>query len=139
MSLNVLVGIPAFDEERTIAKVVLRARRHADRVLVVDDGSHDDTGAIAEGLGANVVRHEKNLGKGAALRDCFTWAKQNGVDVLVTMDADGQHDPSLIPKEKMGEENADVVIGSRRVRPDHHRLSGVSLDGAWKEPVMGQD
>lgn len=114
-----LVGIPAFDEEQTIAKVVLRARRYADRVLVVDDGSQDDTGAIAEGLGAIVVRHEKNLGKGAALRDCFAWAKQNGVDVLVTMDADGQHDPSLIRKlvEKMGEENADVVIGSRLVRP----------------------
>jgi glycosyltransferase involved in cell wall biosynthesis len=117
--LKVALGIPALDEERTIAKVVVRAKPFVDSVLVVDDGSRDDTSAIAEGLGAAVVRHEKNLGKGAALRDCFAWARRAGVDVLVTIDADGQHDPSLIPKliEKMGEENADVVIGSRLVRP----------------------
>jgi len=63
--LNVALGVPAFDEERTIAKVVVRARPFVDSVLVVDDGSQDDTGVIAERLGAVVVRHEKNLGKGA--------------------------------------------------------------------------
>jgi glycosyltransferase involved in cell wall biosynthesis len=117
--LKVALGIPALNEERTIAKVVVRAKPYVESALVVDDGSQDDTGMIAEKLGAVIVRHDKNLGKGAALRDCFVWAKQNGIDVLVTMDADGQHDPSLIPKliEKMHEEQADVVIGSRLVRP----------------------
>jgi len=132
--LKVVVGIPALNEERTIAKVVVRAKKHADRVLVVDDGSKDDTGLIAENLGAVVLRHEKNLGKGAAMRDCFHWAKQNGVDVLVTMDGDGQHDPSLIPKllDKIEEEQADVVIGSRLVRPPdmpkYRWLGGRALD-----------
>lgn len=117
--LTVALGIPAFNVERTVAKVIVRARPFVDRVLVVDDGSQDDTAPIAEGLSAIVVRHEKNLGKGAALRDCLAWAKQNGVDLLVTMDGDGQHDTSLIPKliDKMHEENADIVIGSRIVRP----------------------
>jgi glycosyltransferase involved in cell wall biosynthesis len=133
-NLKIALGIPALDEERTIARVVVRAKPYVDSVLVVDDGSQDDTGAIAEGLGAVVVRHEKNLGKGAALRDCFAWAKQNGIDVLVTMDADGQHDPSLIPKliDKMHQENADVVIGSRIVRPPEmpkfRWLGGRALD-----------
>jgi glycosyltransferase involved in cell wall biosynthesis len=114
-----VVGIPAFNEERAIAKVVIRSRKHADQVLVVDDGSDDDTGLIADGLGAVVVRHEKNLGKGAGIRDCFEWAKRNGADVLVTLDGDGQHDPSKIPVliEALGSSDADVVIGSRTVRP----------------------
>jgi glycosyltransferase involved in cell wall biosynthesis len=117
--LKIVAAVPAFNEETTIAKIIARAMDHVDEVLVVDDGSQDDTSLIAGKMGAVVLKHEKNLGKGAALRDCFAWAKQNGADVLVTMDADGQHDPSLIPKliEKMGEENADVVIGSRLVRP----------------------
>jgi len=117
--LRILVGIPALNEERTIAKVVLRAKSKADEVLVVDDGSKDDTGPIAEALGARVVRHGRNLGRGAALRDCFEWAKRTGADVLVTLDADGQHDPSHIPKlvEALTAEKADVVIGSRQRRP----------------------
>jgi glycosyltransferase involved in cell wall biosynthesis len=118
--LNVVVGIPAFNEEGTIAKVIVRSQRYANEVLIVDDGSGDDTSLIAKSLGAAVVRHEKNLGKGAGLRDCFEWAKRNGADVLVTLDADGQHDPSKIPllvdALEMGD--ADVVIASRTARPD---------------------
>jgi len=117
--LKTVVGIPAFNEEQTIAKVVIRAQKHTDKVLVVDDGSVDDTGLIAKGLGATVIRHEKNLGKGAALRDCFNWAKQNGADILVTLDGDGQHDPTKIPLliDALNTNEADVVVGSRTVRP----------------------
>lgn len=118
-SLRVVVGIPALNEERTIAKVVVQSKKHGDKVLVVDDGSKDDTALIAENLGAVVLRHEKNLGKGAAIRDCFDWAKKTGADVLVTLDGDGQHDPSRIPVlvDTLQATGADVVIGGRTARP----------------------
>lgn len=70
------MGIPAFDEERTVAKVIIRSKKHAETVLVVDDGSEDDTALIAENLGAVLLKHGKNLGKGAAIRDCFRWARR---------------------------------------------------------------
>ena len=139
--LNVVVGIPAFNEELTIAKVVVRSQKHANKVVVVDDGSTDDTGLISRSLGAAVVRHERNLGKGAGLRDCFEWAKSNGADVLVTLDADGQHDPARIPLlvDAMEMGNADVVIASRTVRPDgmsRHRWAGArTLDLATRVKV----
>jgi glycosyltransferase involved in cell wall biosynthesis len=117
--VKVLVGIPAYNEEDSIAKLVIRAEKHADEVLVVDDGSRDDTAAIAKRLGASVVSHEKNLGKGAALRDCFEYAKRSGADVLVTMDGDGQHDPSSIPAlvHALTSKGIDVAIGSRLTKP----------------------
>jgi glycosyltransferase involved in cell wall biosynthesis len=130
----VVVAIPALNAEGTIARVVIRSLSHADQVLVVDDGSNDDTRLIAEKLGAVVSRHEKNLGKGAALRDCFNWAKKTGAEVLVTLDADGQHDPAEIPKlvETLRNSQADVVIGSRLGRPidmpRHRWFGGRALD-----------
>ena len=130
--MNVVVGIPAFNAEGTIAKVIVRSLKHADRVLVVDDGSIDDTGLIAKALSAVVIRHEKNLGKGAGIRDCFEWAKQNGADVLVTLDADGQHDPSKIPLllDVLETRDAHVVIASRTSRPNgmsRHRWTGARM------------
>ncbi len=130
-----VVGIPAYDEEKTIAKVVVRAFRHADKVLVFDDGSDDDTAMIAERLGAIVVRHEKNLGKGAALRGCLDLARKWHADVLVTLDADGQHDPEDIPSliRPILEGQAEVVIGSRRYgkeMPAFRRFGARFLDRA---------
>jgi glycosyltransferase involved in cell wall biosynthesis len=118
-SLKVLVGIPALNEERTIAKVVIRAQKHAAQVLVVDDGCKDDTAQIAERLGAVVLKHAKNLGKGAAIRDCFSYAMQSGADVLVTIDGDGQHDASEIPilVSALVSGHADVAIGARLSKP----------------------
>jgi glycosyltransferase involved in cell wall biosynthesis len=132
--LKVVVGIPAFNEERAIAKVIVQSRPHVDHVLVVDDGSDDATSLIANSLAAVVVRHEKNLGKGAAIRDCFDWAKKNGVDVLVTMDGDGQHNPSMIPAlvDALISNEADVAIASRTVKPAgmprYRWLGGRTLD-----------
>jgi len=113
----VVVGVPAFNEEKTIARVVLEALKCADRVVVCDDGSTDLTGDIAERLGADVVRHERNLGYGAAVQSLFRRARELNADVLVTLDADGQHFPSEIPNVvgPIVDGVADVVVGSRFV------------------------
>ena len=84
----VVVGIPAFNEEQTIARVVLEAQKFAARVVVCDDGSIDYTAKIAESLGADVVKHEKNGGYGASIRSLFERAHELNADVFVTLDAD---------------------------------------------------
>jgi len=111
----IIAAIPAYNEEKTIAKVVMLAQKHVDRVVVCDDGSTDWTARIAERLGADVVRHDRNCGYGTALQSLFRRAKEMGVDVMVTLDADGQHNPSEIPMLVIPvlEGKADVVIGSR--------------------------
>lgn len=113
----VVVGVPAFNEERTIARVILESQKFAYKVVVCDDGSEDLTGTIAERLGADVVRHSRNLGYGAAVQSLFRRARELDADVLVTLDGDGQHDPSEIPSvlEPIVSGKADVVIGSRFV------------------------
>jgi glycosyltransferase involved in cell wall biosynthesis len=111
----IVIGIPAYNEERSIAKVVLQARKYADVVVVCDDGSSDMTGEIAEELGAVVLRHERNFGYGAAIQSLFREARRLGADVLVTLDGDGQHHVNdvsgLLQPVLCGE--ADVVTGSR--------------------------
>jgi glycosyltransferase involved in cell wall biosynthesis len=131
----VVVGIPAFNEEQTIARLVLQSQNYADKVVVCDDGSTDLTPTIAERLGAVVVRHDRNLGYGAAIQSLFGAAKKLNADVLVTLDGDGQHDPDEIPKLVMPivQEEADVVIGSRfmddnsSVKMPWYRRTGVRL------------
>lgn len=146
-----LVGIPAFNEEHSIAKVVIQAAESAEEVLVVDDGSKDDTGIIAEHLGAVILRHEKNLGKGAAVRDCFEYARRSGADVLVTMDADGQHNAPQIRTlvDALVNKQADVVIGTRFAKPIDmpryrwlggralDRVTGVKVGGALADSQSG--
>ena len=117
MTMRILVAIPAKDEELTIGTVVALSKQYGD-VLVVDDGSEDETAKVAELSGAKVLRHELNLGKAEALRSVFKYAIENGYDVAVCLDADGQHDPCDIPKllEPIIEDEADLVIGSRFLR-----------------------
>ncbi len=111
----VVVAIPAYNEEATIAKVVLQAQKYADTVIVCDDGSTDMTAEIAERLGAEVLSHGCNMGYGASLKSLFRRALELDADVLVTLDADGQHDPSEVPNvvNPVVKGKADVVIGSR--------------------------
>ena len=111
----IIAGIPAYNEEKTIAKVILLAQKHVDAVVVCDDGSQDLTADIAERLGAIVVSHEKNMGYGAAIQTLFEKAKALNADLLLTLDADGQHDALEIPKliQPILENKADIVIGSR--------------------------
>lgn len=114
-TLLVVAGVPAYNEEKTIARVVLGAQKHAHIVIVCDDGSSDLTGEIAGRLGAVVIRHERNLGYGAALQSLFKRARELKADVLVTFDSDGQHDPAQIPLlvKPIDEGIAEVVLGSR--------------------------
>ncbi len=113
----VVACIPAYHEEASIAKVLLGVRGYVDEVVVCDDGSNDSTGVIAEALGAKLIKHKSNKGKGVALRDLFLAAIRSEADIVVTIDADGQHHPTDIPKlvKPILEGKADVVVGSRFV------------------------
>ena len=83
--------MPAYNEERSIARMVLGCKKYVDCVVVVDDGSSDATADLAASAGAHVVRHEWNAGYGAALRTCFETAREMGADRMVVIDSDGQH------------------------------------------------
>ncbi len=113
--LSVVVGVPAYNEEKTIARVILEAQKYCDLVIVCDDGSTDMTCQIAEHLGAVVISHERNRGYGAAMQSIFKRARELKADVLVTLDSDGQHNPGEIPQLIKPIESgvAEVVIGSR--------------------------
>jgi glycosyltransferase involved in cell wall biosynthesis len=112
---GVLVGIPAYNEAGSIGSVVQAARAHADEVVVVDDGSDDETPRVAREAGATVVEHDRNRGYGAALKTAFREAERSTAEHLVILDADGQHDASDVPRlvERQRETEAEVVIGSR--------------------------
>lgn len=133
---KITVILPAFNEEISIGSIVLLARQHTDRVIVVDDGSSDRTAEIAEKVGAEVIVHSLNRGKGMALKTGFTAAE--GSDVIVTMDSDGQHNPSDIPKlvTPIVEGVADMVNGSRYLNgngkntPSYRRVGQTILDKA---------
>ncbi len=113
--LNIIVGIPAYNEEKNIAEILSKIKKITDRIIVCDDGSTDLTSEIAKNNGAIVVSHEKNLGYGSAIRSIFLKAKEMDGDILVTFDADGQHRVEDIDRvvNPLQEEKADVVIGSR--------------------------
>jgi len=145
-----LALFPAYDNEQTIARVILLAQKYVDEVVVVDDGSKDMTAVIAERLGAKVLRHDRNLGKGAALRTGFNYAKQSGADLIVTLDSDGQHDPEEIPHmiDPILKGEADVVIGSRRFSSQDKayrrfgrrvldRVTGVEINGVLVDAQSG--
>jgi len=113
--VSLLAAIPAFNEQKTIGSVVLTAQRYATKVIVIDDGSEDETGWVAERAGATVIRHATNRGYGAALRSCLAYARESEFEVLVILDGDGQHRPEMIPQvvAPVDEGRADVSIGSR--------------------------
>jgi glycosyltransferase involved in cell wall biosynthesis len=112
---DVLIVIPAFNEEANVAYVVGEVQREGFKALVVDDGSTDRTGEVAELAGAMVLRLPVNLGVGGALRCAFRFAVTHGYMTVVQCDADGQHDPSEIDRllETMHDSEAELVIGSR--------------------------
>jgi len=111
----ILAAIPAYNEEIAIGSVILRTKKYVDKVIVIDDGSRDATSNVAEMAGAAVIHHDKNQGKGAALKDAIQTARQLDADILVCVDADGQHNPEEIPRLLSPIQNglADMVIGSR--------------------------
>ena len=134
---GVLVCIPAFDEAKSLPEVLAQIpaevaglRTH---VLVIDDGSRDGTQAVARSLGAHVVSHPVNSGQGAALQTGYLVAERLGVEVVVTLDADGQHDPTQMGRlvEPIVKDQADFVVGSRRMGEGGHesrtRNAGITV------------
>ena len=113
--MRILAVIPCFNEETRIADVVRRCLRHTDAVLVVDDGSTDETAARAKGAGAVVISHVRNRGKGVALNTGYDYAVRHGFDAIVTLDGDMQHDPSEIPKflDAARPDDVHIVLGCR--------------------------
>jgi len=113
--LVTLACIPAFNVEKSINNVVKDVSNYVDKVIVCDDGSSDKTYKEAELGGAILLQHKKNLGKGAALKSLFEYAKKNDFDVLVTIDGDGQFLAEEIPKliDPIKKNGCDIVIGSR--------------------------
>jgi len=110
--MRIVTIIPAYNEEKTIKEVVEVALKYSD-VLVVDDGSTDNTFSIANKSGSLVIKHDKNLGKGAAIKTGFKNALDNEYEIFVVMDGDGQHDPEFISALVSKMDDADIVIGSR--------------------------
>ena len=142
MSSRVLALIPAYNEASSIGMVIEGTLPHLP-VLVVDDGSSDGTAARAEEYQVNVLRQQPNQGKGAALRAGFNWALTEGFEAVVTLDADGQHDPAEIPKFLLAYEegNPDLIIGARDfsqiplVRRFANTIGRWSFSWALGEPV----
>jgi hypothetical protein len=133
---KILVAIPAFNEGPTIGSVVLKARQFASEVVVVDDGSTDDTAETAALAGAHVIQHARNLGKGLAIRTAWLYAREHAPAAFVLLDGDHQHDPNDIPRlvETILADKSDVVIGVRWGKtsgmPMYRRVGKRTLDYA---------
>jgi len=115
--MKILVIIPAYNEARMLGKVLksLMAYFSKDDILVIDDGSRDNSSLIAEKYGVRLIRHKKNYGKGVALKDGIEFALREKYDAVITLDGDGQHSPKEIPKFLLNfKKGYDLVIGSRR-------------------------
>lgn len=133
---RLLVGIPAFNEEVGIGSVVLATKQQSTDVLVVDDGSTDNTAAIAREAGVNVIEHDENRGKGAAIKTILSEAQREDFDALVMLDGDGQHIPEDIPEvaAPVLDGESDIVIGSRYLEsgedetPLYRRFGQKTLD-----------
>jgi glycosyltransferase involved in cell wall biosynthesis len=111
---KIIAGMPAFNEAKYIGSLVLQTRQYVDEIIVIDDGSTDNTAEIARLAGARVIQHPHNQGYGAAIQSIFTEAKKIDPDILVIIDADAQHNPQEIPDiVKPIHEGFDLVIGSR--------------------------
>lgn len=109
--MKIITIIPAYNESKFIKNVVKCSKKYSD-VVVVDDGSDDNTGSVAENAGAVVLKHPKNLGKGAAIKTGLKFVSKE-YDVVVLIDGDGQHDPSYIPHFIAAMKDVQIVIGSR--------------------------
>ena len=132
--MSILVCIPAFNEGKVIDKVIKDCLKFSNEVVVCDDGSMDNTYEVADSAGADVIRHEKNIGKGESLRSLFKFARHSNHDIIVTIDGDGQFIPEEIPKlvKSIQENKSDLVIGYRFDNtteiPNYRRFGNKMLD-----------
>lgn len=118
MSDRYLTALPVFNEVKYVDRVLDEVRRYSDDILVVDDGSSDGTAEVLlRQPDIQLVTHVENRGYGAALKSAFAFAQDNDYDVIVTIDCDGQHEPQRIPKFAAACHDADIVSGSRYLKP----------------------
>lgn len=117
--LRTLIVIPVFNEQQFVTRVVQEVRRYADDVLMIDDGSTDQTPALLAREPVDVIRHSHNRGYGQSLIDAFRWAQCYRYDWLISMDCDEQHEPASLPAfyRAIGADEADVISGSRYLAP----------------------
>ena len=116
---GILLAIPVYNEEKHIASVLGEVTKRARDILVIDDGSTDDTPKLLAQQNVDVIRHAHNRGYGHSIRDMIRWARFDGYDWLITMDCDEQHEPDAIPSfiEAIEQTDADVISGSRYLAP----------------------
>jgi glycosyltransferase involved in cell wall biosynthesis len=127
--VNVVAVIPAYNESTTIGSVVEETAPHVDEVVVVDDGSDDDTADIARDHGATVVTHVINTGVGGAVRTGYRYAIRQGYEFVAQVDGDGQHDPTYLPELLAAAEDNDMIIGSRYLNESIEDYSFVRRTG----------
>ena len=127
--MYVCLLLPAYNEAKTIDRIIREASEFVHDILVIDDGSIDQTAQIAEKAGGKVIKHSTNLGKGMALRTGFDYISQKDYDLIATMDSDGQHQPSDLPRfiDHFKNNQSDILIGARIHNrfemPQHRRLN----------------
>jgi len=117
---KIIAAIPCLNEGQFIGDIVARSRKYVNIAVVIDDGSTDNTSEVAKAAGAEVIRHERSRGAGAATKSAFEAAKTKNAEILVTLDGDRQHDPDEIPLvlAPILSSEADLVIGSRFLQAD---------------------
>lgn len=115
---RILALLPAYNEAAHLGKVLKAVKEQTSDILVVDDGSKDNTADIARGCGVELLSRGYNCGKGQSLRDGYTWALEHGYDAVIMLDSDGQHDPACIPDfiAKYRATHAPLIIGARDYR-----------------------
>ena len=132
--MDITIGIPAYNEENNISEIIKNLQKITNKIIVCDDGSSDSTATIAKEMGALVIKHETNLGYGAAIRSIFLKAREEKSEFLITLDSDGQHRiediSTVLDPLKTGK--ADIVIGSRFLNNDgknvpSYRKAGIKI------------
>jgi len=140
---SIVICVPAYNEEKNIAKLIIDLKKYSNKIIVVDDGSSDYTAKIAKELGVEVIQHDRNKGKGAALNTCFKKAMSYLPDIIITIDGDGQHDPRYIPDliKPIVNNQTDMVIGSRSksTKMPRHRKIGLNVINYLNRKAVGSN
>lgn len=132
--MEIITIIPAYNEEKTILNVINNIKKNENLdIVVVNDGSHDNTSVIARSCGVTVIDLPFNLGIGGCMQTGYKYAYENGYDIAIQIDADGQHDPKYVDEliKPILDNKADLVIGSRYIKETHYRGSNLRRTGSY--------